>query len=785
MFDAERPGSIQSVARSAGAGLDRRTAKLDRSGNTIYVLFSMFSDGAAASEGLAMNPGEPLRMPDAVAREILHVANTHHAAGRLQDAAEHYKRCLDLEPGHAAAHHNLGLIATLLHDHAGAVLHHTAALRAAPDQPSRWVALAGALLACERVDAARAILERFLTHGFPPETLFRECRPLVMVLGANARLRFEAGQFAEAERLLELVILLDAHEAGAVHLAGLVALRTGRAQQAVDLLTIAVYRDSGNATYFADLGLAFQAAGNLAAASSALEKALALDQGLDDVRAHLANFYQDTGRLQDAAACWRELVARIPGSARMHNNLGAVLHRLGRTAEAVAALEAALAIDPGAAFAHGNLVHAMLFDARRSPDDFATMARAYGRRHADGLRRSRPFTNDRSQDRRLRIGFVSADLRDHPVVRFLEPFLDHADRERFDLFAYSNSGRCDAVTESLKTRFGTWRPIEFLDDEAVADLIEADRIDILVDLSGHSGGNRLLVFARKPAPVQVTWIGLPTTTGLKAIDYRLTDALYDPVGETEHLHSEILWRVAGTGICYQPFLPAPDVAAAAPVVTNRHVTFGCFNRFEKLTDHTLATWAAILRAVPDARLMLIVADIDDPRTREPVEARLARSGLPLDRVDFAPRTDSNRYAMHGHVDLALDPFPFNGNVTTLDTLYMGVPVVTLAGASPVARVGAAILGLIGLPDLIARDVDGYVAIARRLADDPHELLRLRDGLRERLIASPLMDHADHAADVGEAFTGMWRLWCAEATSGSVPACHRPGDPSGPTLAPVP
>jgi protein O-GlcNAc transferase len=772
---------VYFTARSGGWTVERRS-RTSREVK-IYVFFSMSPDCAKASEGLAMDSGELLRKPDGLATEILHVAHSHHAAGRLQDAEHHYKRCLDLAPGHAAAHYNLGLIATLLRDHAGAVLHHTAALRSAPDLPSRWVALAGALLACERVNDARAILDHFLTYGFPPETVSRECRPLVMVLGANARLCFEAGQIGEAERLLELLILLDADEAGAVHLAGLVALRTGRAQQAVDLITIAVYRDSSNATYFADLGLAFRAAGNFAAASSAFEKALALDPGLDDARAHLANLYQDTGRLQDAAASWRELVARDPGSARMHNNLGAVLHRLGHTEEAVAALEAALTIDPGAAFAHGNLVHAMLFDARRSAEDFAAMAKAYGRRHADALRRNRPFTNDRSPDRRLRIGFVSADLRDHPVVRFLEPFLDHADRERFDLFAYSNSSRCDAVTETLKTRFGTWRPIEFLDDEAVADLIEADRIDILVDLSGHSGGNRLLVFARKPAPVQVTWIGLPTTTGLAAIDYRLTDAIYDPVGETEHLHSENLWRVAGTGICYQPFLPAPDVAATAPVMTNRHVTFGCFNRFEKLTDATLTTWAAILKAVPDARLMLIVADIDDPRTRGPAEARLARCGLPLDRVDFAPRTESNRYAMHGRVDIALDPFPFNGNITTLDTLYMGVPVVALAGSRPVARVGAATLGLVGLPDLIARDLDGYVAIARRLADDPDELLRLRNGLRERLIASPLMDHAGHARDVGLAFSGMWRLWCAEATPGNVTACHPPGEPSCRARAP--
>ena len=711
-----------------------------------------------------MKPGQPLRDPNAVVNEILDKAILHHAAGRLQDANHQFKRCLDLDPGHAAAHYNLGLIATQLRDYARAVHHHTAALRAAPDMPSRWVALAGALLACDRVIDARAILERFLTCGFSREIVSGHCRSLIAMLGANALLAYNSGQLVEAEGLLELVILLDDHSAGAVHLAGLIALRTGRTQHAVDLITIAVYRDGGNATYFADLGRAFRASGNLIAAGSAFEKALEIDPALDDTRADLATLYQDTGRLQDAAACWRELVVRAPGSAEMHNNLGAVLHRLGRTEEAVATLEMALAINPAAAFALCNLVHAKLFDERGSAEDFAEMAKTYGRRHANALRRIRPFANDRSPDRRLRIGFVSADFRDHPVVRFLEPFLHYADRERFDLIAYSNAGRIDGVTEMLKARFGIWRTIEFLDDEAAADLIEADRIDILVDLSGHSGGNRLLVFARKPAPVQVTWIGLPVTTGLAAIDYRLTDAVYDPIGETEHLHSEVLWRVPGTGTCYRPFLPAPDVAETAPFVTNRHVSFGCFNRFEKLTDGTLKAWAAILAAVSDARLVLLVADIDDPRTRGPVEARLAACGLPLDRIDFVPRNATNRYAMHGRVDIALDPFPFNGNITTFDTLYMGVPVVTLAGPHTVSRVGATILGLMGLPDLIARDIDDYVAIARRLAGDPEELLRLRSGLRERLVASPHMDHVGHAREVGAALSEMWRLWCAETLS---------------------
>lgn len=707
-----------------------------------------------------MNSGEPLRKSNGLVRKLFDKAAVHHAAGRLREADRTYVRCLDLEPGHAAAHHNLGLIAGRLGDHARAVVHHTAALRAASDQPVRWIALAGALLACDRVADARTILERFLTFGFPPDLVREQCRPLVAMLDANARIHFEAGRLDEAERLLDIVILLDDSHSEAVHLAGLTALRTGRPALAVDLITIAVYRDAGNARYFADLGSAFRESGKTIAAASSFEKALELDPTLDGTRAALADLYQEEGRLQDAAELSRELVARHPDSAGMHNNLGAVLHRLGHTREAIAAFSQALSLDPDAAIAHGNLVYATLYAEHLPVEAYAETARDYGRRHADPLLRRRTFANDRSQNRRLRVGFVSGDFRDHPVARFIEPFLHHADPARHDLFAYSNAAREDAVTASLKARFGTWRPIAKLDDAAVADLIEADRIDVLVDLSNQSGGHRLLTFARKPAPVQVTWLGLPATTGLTSIDYRLTDAVCDPVGETERLHTEGLWRLAGSGYCYQPFLPAPDVASRAPFLDTGHVTFGCFNRFEKVTDGTLAAWAAILASVPDARLMLIVADIDDPRTRIPTEARLTAAGIPLDRIVFAPRTATNRYAMHRHVDIALDPFPFNGATTTFDTLYMGVPVITLAGAQTVARVGAAILSLVGLPELIARDTEAYVAIARRLADDRDSLLCLREGLRERLIASPAMDHRRHAREVGDAFDAMWRRWCA-------------------------
>ena len=340
----------------------------------------------------------------------------------------------------------------------------------------------------------------------------------------------------------------------------------------------------------------------------------------------------------------------------------------------------------------------------------------------------------------------------------MEPFLAEYDPARHETFAYSNGTARDAVTERLKARFGHWREIVGIDDEAVAGLIESDRIDILVDLSGHTAGHRLLVFARKPAPIEITWIGYPATTGLTSIDYRLTDSVYDPPGVTDRQHTERLWRLPGVSLCYQPYRPAPEVAERPPCARAGYMTFGCLNRFDKVGDAALALWARILAAVPTSRLLLAVVNGDDARTRSAVCDRLAAAGIASARIDLTPRTPDNRYGLYARVDLALDPFPHNGLTTSLDTLYMGVPFVALEGCHTASRMGAAVLRIADLPSLIARDADAYVAIACRLATDADALIRVRTGLRERLVVSPHMDHRRHAREVGAAFDRMWRDW---------------------------
>jgi protein O-GlcNAc transferase len=312
----------------------------------------------------------------------------------------------------------------------------------------------------------------------------------------------------------------------------------------------------------------------------------------------------------------------------------------------------------------------------------------------------------------------------------------------------------------LKKEFDHWRDIRRLDDDAAADLIEADQIDILVDLAGHTGGNRLLVFARKPAPVQVTWLGYPGTTGMKAMDYRISDNFAEPVGMTENLNVETLWRLPQIFCCYQGHESNPAVIDHPPADDNGYITFGCFNNFIKVTDPVLETWARILARVPDSRLLLEIRGLDGPQFRSDVETRLQRLGLPLERVILEPRKKVNQFVLYNKIDIVLDPFPCVGGTNSMDAVWMGVPFVTLAGEHFASRMGVTVLTNAGMPELIAKNMDEYVAVAVGLALDRQRLRDLRHNLRQKVENSPLMDAPAFTRNMEAAYREMWRRWVA-------------------------
>lgn len=689
---------------------------------------------------------------------LLRKAAAHQENGSLGEAERIYQRLLEADPTDAGANYRLGLLVSKAGEPNRAVPYLSAALKAQPRQPQYWLALATALLRASRLPDARAILQRFIEQGFagPEIDVIRDS--LVEALFTEASEHYQAKRLKEAEALFETIIMLDQNHVESIHIAGNIACTQGRFEQAYYLITTAISMKADVAAYRANLGNVFWGLGKLDEAFRCYKEAFDLNPDVAEFNNNLGVVSGRQGHIHEAIDYFHRALELDPNYVSGYSNLGVLLKDIGRVPEAIACYDKALSLDPGVAFVHSNRLFAKMYAPEVSPYEQFLDAKSFGERFADPLQRHRPFANDKDAERKLRLGFVSADFRHHAVNYFFEPIISELDRGAFETFAYSQTLVEDHVTARLKLEFDHWRCIRPLDDESAADLIEQDGIDILVDLSGHTAGNRLLVFARKPAPVQVTWIGYPGTTGVKAIDYRFTDPVTDPEGPVDDLHVEKLWRLPDVCVCYQADPKSPAVIDHPPSDDNGYLTFGSFNRFAKVADPVLEAWSKILARIPDARLLLEIGSIDNPAFRAETEARFERLGLPLDRVIFEPRRQGNQYVLYNRTDIALDPFPYNGGTTSMDSLWMGVPFVALEGNHYVSRMGAMILTVAGLPELVARSVDEYVAIATDLASDRERLRSVRRDLRERMAASPHMDHKLLCRNVENAFRSMWRRW---------------------------
>jgi protein O-GlcNAc transferase len=477
---------------------------------------------------------------------------------------------------------------------------------------------------------------------------------------------------------------------------------------------------------------------------------------------------QIAGRLEEAGQKLALVLRGDPRNADALTVLGAVLVYQWRLAEGLACFRRALAFEPGHVKARSSLLFALNYSDRAGNEEFYRQGRAWDKAQSLPPLSRAPFPNPARPERPLRIGYLSADLYRHSVSFFFEPLLKNHDSERFETVCYSCVARPDATTSRLQALASSWRQCAELDDAQIARLVREDQIDILVDLAGHSGARiRLPVLAQKPAPIQVSWLGYPNTTGLRAIDYRLTDAEADPEGEADGWHSERLWRLPGGFLCYLPPGDAPE-PGPAPLLTNGYVTFGSFNMLPKLSSATVALWARLLREVAGSRLVLKCHPLGDPRTRERVLRGFSRFGIDPARIRLVPVLAADEHlALYNEVDIALDPFPYNGTTTSCEALWMGVPVVTLAGERHAGRVGNSLLRRLCLDELIARDPAHYLAIAVGLCGDPERLSRYRSGLRGLMAGSPLCDGERFAREVEGAYREMWRSWCRAAGKKSV------------------
>ena len=697
-----------------------------------------------------------IRLAPGLARAHMNRGNILLARGNAEEALIAYQKALELEPDYAAAHYNAGNAQASLNDHEAACAAYEKAILLKPDFADAHVALGNALEDTGRRDEAAASYRRAL-----------EISP----------------DYAEVHANLGKTLLALGHQDKAM----------ASLQRAVDFMP------DDMETLFV-LGVTQKSRGELEAARSSLSKLEASSPENVDYKIHLGDTFLELGQLDEAIACYQRAIEIVPDHAVAHNNLGNAYFNLGQFAEAVASYRRAIELQPDSSYLHGNL-GAILKDIgqpleglksiRRSlelaPEDTSVRsnllfvghsiedlsqaelfeeARIFG---AVVARRATPETswnNPPLADRRLRIGLVSADLCFHPVGFFIEGVLRALTARaegNLEFFAYMNYFRTDPVSERIKALCDHWREVFARSDEETARLIRSDEIDILIDLSGHTAKNRLPLFAWKPAPVQVSWLGYFDTTDVAAIDYLIADPWTLPESE-EVYFTETIWRLPDTRLCFTP--PDIDVTIRPlPALTERQITFGCFNSLHKVSDAVVALWARVLAAVPDSRLFLKARQLYQPAAREAVIEQFGRHGVPQARLILeGPSIRANYLAAYNRVDIGLDPFPYTGGTTTAEALWMGVPVLTLSGQHFLPRQGVGLLMNAGLPEWVASDPDDYVARAAAHAGDLEKLAGLRARLREQVLASPVFDAPRFAMHFEAALRGMWEKWCSQQES---------------------
>ena len=662
-------------------------------------------------------------MSAATIQHAFQLALQHHQAGRLAEAEAIYRQLLAHHPGDPELLDLLGVLA-----------HQTG-----------------------HFEEALTFLRQALAAR-PGAFLFQNHLGLLFT---------DLGRFEEAAAALREAARLQPDWPDAHYNLGNVFLREGRAEDAIDAYRTALRLRPDDVPALNNLGHALTDAGQPDAAIAHYRAALQRHPAHWVFWINLGNLLKDHAQLDAAVECYRTAGRLCPDDATPPGNLGVALHALGALDAAVESFRRSLSLDPNRPEVQSNLIFTSCFHPEATAETIAKEQQCWNQRHAAPLRSVRiPHSNDPSPPRRLRIGYVSGDLREHAVGRALLPVFEAHDRAQCDLICYSGTGVTDSVAGRFRDLSTVWRETALLTDERLAAQILGDRIDILVDLSLHTAGNRLPVFARKPAPVQLSWLGYPGTSGLDTMDYRITDPYLEPEDRNPDGETEQPLRLPDCWTCYAAPADSPQ-PGELPASRTGCVTFGSFNSFAKLNENVFALWARILRGVEGSRLMLLSKGV----AASPTLQLFQRHGVEPERISFANfytgssvrsgEQSANAYLdRYRQIDIALDPFPYNGMTTTCDALWMGVPVVALIGETPVSRASFSLLSNVGLPELAANTEEQCTEIATGLARDLPRLAELRSTLRNRMKNSPLLDATRFARNLEAAFRMIWQRWCA-------------------------
>ncbi len=739
-----------------------------------------------------------------------------HRGGNFPQAEELYRAVLSLDPAHPDANHNLGAIAVECGQFLAGVPFFQAALQANPKERQYWVSLVDALIQAGEHALAGGVLEDALKAGLAGDAAGELVERLVAIaLERSKAARPVSGRMAPREQLVEINRLFEEEQFEAVLRMGrkmtrqypqctmgwkslsAALMRVGQKDKAIEPMQRALALDPRDVDMLSNYGLALSLRGDLVQAEILLRQAVghapkfmqgwfnlgivmrgqarlqaaeqayrrALEAAGEDagVLINLGILLGEMNRFAEAEQCTRKAIAVQPRHLQARISLGMLLKDQGRLSEALEVLRDAIDLDPADSSAHSSYLFVANCIPELDPLERFAAYQRFNQHFGEPYRHLwRPHTNERTANRRLRVGYVAPVFRNHACRQFLEPLLANHSHDRVELFAYSGLYELeDEVTDRYRTYFDHWTDTRDLSDDQLAARIREDGIDVLVDIAGQTRGHRLGAFVRKPAPVSLHWLDSGYTTGLTAIDYYLTDGPTVPVGQ-EHLFSEKPWRLPHASLVYRAN-PGMGAVSELPALSRGYVTFGTLTRAVRLNDRVIRAWSEVLRRVPGSRLEINSGNFSQPEVREPWFQRFEAHGIERERITMG--FQSPPWDVLRGMDIALDCFPQNSGTTLIESLFMGLPLVTLASAPSMGTLGASVLTSVGYPEWIARSEAEYVDKLVALASDLPQLARIRAELRPRMQASALMDEAGFARDVEAAYGQMFQRWCDEQAPG--------------------